>query len=377
MFLNSPKMRVAVVGGGLVGLCAALRLSEANAHVSIFDAAQPGEGASWAAAGMLAPAYESAAEPGAHPQLFDLCVAGATAWKAFGEWIEDKHPGVLSLDGPGALACAVTAQQVANLDSLAKAMDARQVAYNRLDGCEARKADNNLSPNVLAALEMPTDQQVDNWGVLSALKTRLNEVGVPIHANQTVDRLSSNASGWDIPGFGVFDKIVWATGVDAAAQILIDGVPVQLCPDSAIVPVKGQLLSIAPSPVTPHRVLRFGAGYVAPKASRVVIGATSEWGVNDRSVTDEATILLRQQAAEICPGLAHGDIQMAWAGVRPGTPDHAPIIGRTQFDGIVLAAGHYRNGILLSPLTGEYVRDILLEKDLSPLAEAFSVERFL
>ena len=135
------------------------------------------------------------------------------------------------------------------------------------------------------------------------------------------------------------------------------------------------LLATTPVVEAPSRVLRFGTGYVAPKSSRIVIGSTSEWREDDTRVTEAAIADLKERAAMICPVLGKAETTMKWAGVRPGTTNHAPVIGWTHVPGIALAAGHYRNGILLAPLTGEVVGDLVFGGEHSHWGQVFSPQR--
>ncbi|MFC7290016.1 NAD(P)/FAD-dependent oxidoreductase [Hirschia litorea] len=370
------KKRVLVVGAGLVGMCTALRLAQAGVQVVLADQAKPATGASWAAAGMLAPAYEAAHEPEAHADLFELCMAGADIWRDFAPWLQAYSDTSLDYFGMGTLACAVNAEQVIRLDRLEEACREREVPVRRLTGKRARAIDASLSSALESALLLPTDQQIDNWAAIGALMSALAKAGVQLLPDTPVKHLHRYENGWRVRGVGDFDRIVWTAGVGTKESVYVDGELTQLVDEGCIIPVKGQMLAVDPILGAPEKVLRFGAGYIAPKSTRIVIGATSEWGVSDKIVQDSDILALKNAAAEICPILAEADVKMSWAGVRPGTIDHAPIIGWSKVEGIAVAAGHYRNGILLSPLTADIIVKLLLEQELSTLEQKFSLGRF-
>lgn len=373
---NSSKKRILVVGAGLVGMCTALRLAQSGMHVVLADKAKPATGASWAAAGMLAPAYEAAHEPDAHPELFELCMTAADVWRDFAPWLQSYSDTSLDYFGMGTLACAVSDTQAAHLDRLEEACIARDVPVRRLSGKRARAIDGALSDNLQAALLLPTDQQIDNWAAIGALMSALAKAGVKLMPDTPVKHLHRLENGWRIKGLGDFDTLVWTAGVGTKDSVYVDGERTYLVDEGSIIPVKGQMLAVDPIDDAPEKVLRFGAGYIAPKSTRIVIGATSQWGASDKVVVDTDIQALKNAAAEICPILARADVKMSWAGVRPGTKDHAPMIGWSNVEGIVVAAGHYRNGILLSPLTADMIVKLVIGQELSPLEQKFAVNRF-
>ena len=372
------ELRVAVIGAGVIGMCCALSLADRGVRVTLIERNIPGRGASWASAGMLAPAFEAAAEEGVHPSLFELCMEGAEIWKSFAPRLQALTGRTLDYGDPGAIACAYTQEQGEHLFKVASACESRGVPHTRLETLEAQKLEPALSNDLLGALELPTDQQVDNWAVLEGLGVALERAGVEVRSGAGVSALDGHSSAFRLdaaPG-QEFDRVVWAIGESARSKLIYEGEEISLAEDGAVLPVKGQMLSISPSNTAPKRVLRFGSGYVAPKASRIVIGSTSEWGRDGTDVELDVIDLLRRNAAQICPVLAQGQITQIWAGVRPGTPDHAPLIGKTALDGVYIATGHYRNGILLGPITGELITDLIVDNRSTELVEAFSVKRF-
>ncbi len=374
---NSNAPAVAIAGGGIIGLACAAELARRGARVTLFDAGPIARGASWAAAGMLAPAFEATDQPGAHPLLYDLCIAGAQVWPQFLDQLTPHRRDSFAYGGPGAIACAADDLEMAALERLASACAARGAEHRWLTQSEALGIEPALSKRLTGALLMPTDQQVDNWAVVDALTELVRSRGVELRDHTPVTRLARRGEGWRVNNAINVDHIVWTTGKSAGANVEVDGQPVCLTPHNAVRPVKGQLVALAPLAGGPTHVLRFGAGYVAPKSSRIVVGATSEWEVDDAQAMPDAAAALVARASRIAPVLERARMDMTWAGVRPGVVDHAPLIGWSATPGVYLATGHYRNGILLAPLTARFVASALLDGRDDPLAAVFAPDRIL
>ena len=370
--LSSP--RVAVIGAGIIGLSCAWEMAQRGSHVTLFDSGfHPGRGASWAAAGMLAPAYEAAGEPGANPKLFDLCIESARQWSAMSGAIRSAtNRDVLHAIGPS-LAVAQTAEDQARLAGLAEALTARHVAFDVLSTEEAVQAEPCLRVGNRGALRLPTDGQVDNRLLVDALIRALEQ-------HQQVAFVKGTAPLDLVQGKIVldgFDRVILAAGwetarVMAGGSALGDIAPVL----RDIQPVAGHMLAFNHLPDGPAMTLRCGALYIVPKAGRVVVGATVEPGETSTQIDRDAIRSLEAAAQALCPVLKRATIIEAWRGIRPGTPDHAPMIGALGETGAFIASGHYRNGILLAPVTAQIMADMILDGKTSALAEAFSPARF-
>ena len=373
--LSSP--RIAILGAGIVGLSCAFELAvKRGIQVTVFDPAPMGRGASWAAAGMLAPAFEAAAEEGVHPHLFDFCMESAALWPDFALDLghaADVDPGFSA--GPS-LALAFTEAEIADLHRLARALDERGVAHEELRPGAAHLIEPAIAPDLHLALQMPTDGQVDNRAVVRALIVALERCPHVTLRHQAAP-LRSEGGRLSLEGF---DLIVAAAGWKTAAiRVEENGQPVSLVNwDTSLDEIDcygGQMLSVAHSSGTPKMTLRCGSTYIAPKADRVVIGATVEPGVATDAPEPAAILALRAKAARLCPAVAHGKVLETWAGIRPGTPDHAPLIGQSATPGLLVAAGHYRNGILLAPVTARMIADLATGRPVSELERSFAPGR--
>lgn len=369
---NTSLQSIAIVGAGIIGLSCALELADRGVRVTLFEKQWPPRGASWAAAGMLAPAFEAIGVAENHPGLFDLCDASARLWPEWARALEARS-GKPSGYHPG--------------PSLAVAFD--EVGAEKLAAVEVALAEHDLAPtdcttnlsdidpsvanDAIAALLLPSDGQVDNRLTLDALVTsaEMHEL-IDIRGEEVA--LKWTAGGLDHAGHdATLLTAGWQTGSVAIER---DGTSVDirdLDPHlGEIQPIGGQMLSVAPIEGAPRMTLRSGNVYIVPKANRIIIGATSEPGrVLSQSEPDQIAEL-RDQAIRICPVLEQAPVLESWVGVRPGLKNYAPILGQTQLDNLFVASGHYRNGILLAPITAQIIADLVVSGRVSPLASTFA-----
>ncbi|KCZ87617.1 glycine oxidase ThiO [Hyphomonas johnsonii] len=373
--LSSPH--IAIIGAGIIGLSCAWELAKRGAQVTIYDKNEPGRGASWAAAGMLAPAYEAAAEEGAHPRLFDLCMESAALWPGFADAIGRASGRNLGFSAGPSLALAFDASEAAGLQNLRDALERHNVESDMLGADAIRQIEPAVSPDVEAALNLPTDGQIDNRAIVTALIAALSDhASVRFVVGQAP--LEDRGGRLHLPGH---DIILAAAGWSTASiKVEQNGQLYSLVNwDTALDEIDcygGQMLSVARGPGLPSMTVRCGGIYIAPKPDRIIIGATMEQGVATDHADADTIAGLRADAARLCPAIAGATQLETWAGVRPGTADHAPLIGRTQAKDLFVASGHYRNGILLAPVTAQIMADMVLEGKTSALAAAFSPARF-
>lgn len=377
MAFFSSCPRIAVIGAGIIGLSAAYDLAvRRGARVTVFDVRPPGRGASWAAAGMLAPAFEAAAEPGVHPQLFELCLASAALWPEFAGELAARSGVDVGLDRTPSLAAALDGGEAERLSRIAAVLSASGVAHTALAAADILRLEPAINPLVLGGLELPSDFRVHNRQTVTALLAALRATSkvtfvagaAPLKSAGGKLSLEGHdavlvAAGWETAVIKVeergalFSLVNWETALD---DIDCHG---------------GQMLSVAAGESAPMRVVRAGPVYLVPRGGQVVIGATVE---PDRAIdAPEAEVIeaLRLEGVRLCPGLEDAPVAESWAGVRPGTPDQAPFIGETVTPGLFVAAGHYRNGILLAPVTARLLADLILDGKRGGLIEAFAPRR--
>jgi glycine oxidase ThiO len=357
---------VVIVGGGLVGLATAAALGERGANVTIVDDGRKGM-ASTAAAGMLAPTMERASAGNA---AHAFALAARDLYPSYLDALAEVTGIHVPLNREGVLELVV---DEAEAERHRRAIEGEGNAGGEwLDPRQLRSLEPGLAP-VVGAVLYQRDGAVDNVLLVRALESL-------VAASPSVRIVSDCARSLDLDGArsavllgsgGRLESSVLVLAAGAWAPLLV-GLPRAL----PVEPVRGQAISLSAAPV---RHVTYGPhGYIVPRdGSRTVVGATMEHVGFDTGVTGETATRLAAAAREMAPAFANARTLDHWSGLRPVTPDLLPILGRDpEYPALIYACGHARNGILLSPLTGECVADIATGQepplDISP----FSVTRF-
>jgi len=364
-----------VVGAGIIGLCCAWRLSQRGLSVLLLERDAPGSGSSGVAAGMLAPVTE--AEFG-EEALLALNLAGAAAWPAFSAELADVAEVPSGYRESGALVVAADRDDAEELRRLHAFQRSLGLDADWLSPRECRRLEPRLSPRVAGAIHAPQDHQTDPAAAVSALVRALETEGGEIHAHAgdaALELDGERVSGVRTRGGSIAAPVVVAaTGANSAR---LPGVPEHARPP--VRPVKGEILTLrgpAERPLAEH-VIRTPRCYIVPRADgRVVIGATTEERGFDTTVTAGGVHRLLEAAWEVLPDAGELELVAARAGLRPGTPDNAPIIGTAEIEGLVWATGHHRNGVLLAPITGAAVAAIVTGEEPPKPVERFGPARF-
>ena len=336
------RFDAAIVGGGIIGLASAWRAAQRGLRVCVVERESAGCGATRAAAGVLAPDPET-------PGFTALALRASELWPAFAEELRES-----TAFDPGYTRCG----------SLVLSFDGKRPTSGAawLEAHECRALETGIAPDCLGAVLLEDDAQVDPRRVVEALCALLGDA---VHTGCDVVELDPHgvvlADGTRIEA----DRVVLAAGAWTARR---------LAKRLPIVPVKGQTLRLhGPLPAT--RIIRSEHVYVVPRASgETVVGATVEEAGFDTTVTDAATETLLQQAIRAVPAVAELELVEAIAGLRPATPDNGPLIG--EWEGLLVAGGHYRNGILLAPVTAEAVAALLAGEAPPPETVPFDPRRF-
>jgi glycine oxidase len=359
---------VAVVGAGIIGLASAWRMAQRGLSVVVIDA-DPGSGASGVAAGMLAPVTE--ARLGEDP-LLRLNLASWSRWPAFAAEVTAAGGKALSYRDDGTLMVALDADDRAVLDDLASRHRAMGLEVEPLRGREARRLEPGLAPGVRSGLLAASERSVDPQATVDALIAAATAAGAVL-VRAPVERVVTDPSGDRVTGVAVAvpaagDAPAATRLVEAATVVLaagcrsatMPGVPERLLPP--VRPVKGQVLTLRPpagdAPITRtvRGIVQGASIYLVPRDDgRVVVGATVEERGWDTRPTAGGTYQLLRDALALVPGLDDAELLGVRGGLRPGSPDDLPMIGPTGLPGLVMAAGHHRNGILLTPITAEAV----------------------
>ena len=354
-----------VVGGGLIGLAIAFELAGRGASVRVYDRGEPGHGASWAGAGMLAPFAERIDDEA----MLALCRASLERYPAFVSRVTQASGLHVDVVLDGIVEAAFTHDRLEELRSFARELAARGIPCELLDRRDTLIAEPALGKHVVGALVVHGQGYVDNRRLGRALLEACRARGVAIEA--PVRGVAVECDGRRVlgirseRGFAPADVVINAAGAWAAH---VDGIPERA--RAPVRPIKGQMLALAAPEGFLHRATWVPGAYLVPRPDgRLLIGATVEDTGFDERVTAQATHALLHAALAAAPALGAFTVTETWAGLRPATPDGRPLIGPTAVDGLILATGHYRNGILLAPVTAELVASFVETGDVTPLRE--------
>jgi glycine oxidase len=376
---------VLVIGGGVIGLAIAWRAAQRGLRVVLADP-EPGSGASQAAAGMLTPVAEAAY---AERELFELGSASLRCYPAFAAEVSELTGLPTGFRQTGTLQVAYDADDMAMLAEHALLRESFGVTSTRLSGRECRKAEPMLAPAIAGGLLVTDDASIDPRLLTTALLAACTTAGV-VHVRQRAVRLRSDpgrAAGAELAdGSAVSSGSVVLSAGWASAQI--SGLPPGAAPPLRA--VKGQTLRLRPTAATIaasgsslmfnrtiRGIVQGSPVYLVPREDgEIVVGATQEEMGPDKTVTAGGVWQLLRDARAIVPGVTELELAEAVAGLRPGTPDNAPMIGASQLPGLVLATGHFRAGVLLAPVTADLIAGLLATGTLDQAAAPFSAQRF-
>lgn len=369
---NAPD--VVIIGGGVIGLSIAWRAATKGLSVTVVEES-PGRGASWAAAGLLAPITEV---HHGEEQVLQLGVASLEMYPSFVAELEDLTGASVAYRSQGTLIVAPNADDFAALGDLYKLQQELGLVSRALKRRDARSLEPSLSPALRAAWLIEGDHQIDNRALADALGTACRMSGVQMITDVAIaiDVASERVRGVKLASNPALacDRVVLAAGCWSSA---IDGVPEEVRPP--VRPVKGQLLYLrgpADPPLITHNVRGLDVYLVPRRDGRIVVGATVEEQGFDTTVTAGAVYQLLRDAYELVPGLWELELLECVAGLRPGSPDNAPMLGESGLEGLLVATGHYRSGILLTPLTAETMTELLVTGRTPARIQSVSPQRF-
>jgi glycine oxidase len=350
---------VAIAGGGLIGGAVALELAQAGLSVALFEKGQPGREASWASAGILSPAPET---PGMIPMV-PLGQASMALYPGFAANVEEISGQSVGLRSFGTLDALFSRDATRDLSTLIALHHGLGLKAEPLRPEEARELEPALSPDVEAAALRPDEASIDNRALTKAVLRAAEESGAQIFADHEVAaiwREAGRCAGLKLRNQNVPAK--WTIIAAGCFSANIDGVAAY----APVRPAKGQMVSLRADELKIERVLWSEKVYVVPRNDgRILAGATVEYVGFDRHVTAGAVQKVLSAAIELAPGLANARIEETWAGLRPDSPDHLPILGPTDLDGVLIATGHFRSGVLLTPITARLLREWITEQRVS------------
>jgi glycine oxidase len=360
---------VIVVGGGVIGCAIALKLAQAHAKVTLVERSAPGAEASTAAAGILSPQTEC----GGPGPLLDLGLASRKMFPKFAEELKELTGVDVGYIPCGTLICAFDETGLPKLQSTQAWQKKMGLNVEILNGKQAREIEPDLSPHIAVAGHYPDDHQVDNRLLLRALAIAIESAGVNVVMGSTRQVLieQDRAVGVDIDGTHFkADSVVIAAG---AWSSLIDGLEID---PQTVRPAKGQMVQLQMGvPVLSH-IVGSDDGYIVPRSDgRFIIGGTVEFVGFDRRVTAEGVNKILGAALRLCPQLGNAQITDIWSGFRPYSEGYLPLLGPGPYENLFMATGHFRNGILLAPMTATLVAESVLGKQSSMDLKPFLFSR--
>jgi glycine oxidase len=367
----TKNFEVIIAGGGLIGGAIALELALAGVRVAIFEQGDPGREASWAGAGILSPAPEN---PATIP-LVPLGKASMALYPEFVARVEEISGRDVGFRAKGTLEALFSRDAARELSTHVALHHGWGLKAEAISAEDARQLEPALSPEVEAAVLRPDEASVDNRSLTHAVLEAARKKGAEIFAGREVqgiwrekqrcrglllkdERVSAD---WTIIAAGSFSAKIG--GIDAYAPVR---------------PAKGQMISLWGERIKIERVLWSDKIYLVPRNDgRILAGATVEYVGFDKNVTAGALQKILSGALELAPELAQARIDETWAGLRPDSPDHLPILGPTDIEGLLIATGHFRSGILLTPVTAQLICEWVTQQRVSVDWERFSPLRFV
>ncbi len=350
---------VVVVGGGVIGLACAWRLAQRGAKVVVLERGQPGDGATRVAAGMLAPVGELSF---GEPELLELTLAAARLYPEFVAELEAASGERTGYERLGALHVALDRDEAAQLRRVHDLQRSLELEAEWLPPRQCRDLEPGLTPSFHGGVLAAGEAAIDPRALTQALLAACAAEGVEVHTgSEVVDGVYEGerlvgvrvAAGEEV----LAETVVLAGGAWSGAM---GWLPEEARP--AVRPVKGQVVELRTRDGEPpaRHILASERVYLVPRPDgRLIVGATVEEMGFDSAVTAGGVHELLREAYRLLPDVAEMEMVDAIAGLRPGTPDNLPLVGPGAIEGLVLATGHYRNGILLAPLAAQAVADLL------------------
>lgn len=361
---------VAIAGGGLIGGSIALELARAGLRVGLFDRQEPGKEASWASAGILSPAPES-------PSMISLVPLGKASMALYPEFVsmvEELSGRTVGFRPKGTLSVLSSRHAREELSTIVALHHGLGLQAEPLSGTQVRELEPYLREDVEAAALRPAEASVDNRLLTHAVLECARRSGVEIFAGAGVEALwreGNTCKGFIVGGerISAGHTVIAAGCFSAQIQGVENYAPVR--------PAKGQMVSLVCPQAPVERVLWADEIYLVPRNDgRILAGATVEYAGFDKTLTAGGQQKLLSAAIELVPALKDARVEETWAGLRPDSPDHLPILGPTDLKGLMIATGHFRSGVLLAPVTAKLVREWIILGAASVDCEQFSPMRF-
>jgi len=360
-----------IAGAGIIGASIALELAEVGLRVALFDAREPGREASWASGGMISPAPENA---GMIP-FMPISLASVSLYPEFIRRVEAACGMNVGYRQKGAIDVLLDGNVQEEVTTVVALQHGVGLRAEALTPERVRAMEPALTEDTQAAIFRPDEASLNTRAFTDATLKAAQHKGVEIHAHHGAKALwkdGKHCKGLTLEKGQVAAK--WTIIAAGCFSAKIDGV----APYAPVVPAKGQMIALRCESVPIERILWLEHKYLVPQLDgRIIAGSTIEHTGFDHDVTAGSVELILREVMRMVPGLAAARIEETWAGLRPDSPDHLPIIGPTDLDGLLIATGHFRSGILLAPVTARLIQEWITKQDVSVDWSRLSPMRFL
>jgi glycine oxidase len=360
-----------IAGAGVIGASIALELAEAGLRVALFDAREPGREASWASGGMISPAPENA---GMIP-FMPISLASVSLYPDFIRRVEAASGMNVGYRQKGAIDVLLDGNVQEEVTTVVALQHGVGLRAEALTAERVRAMEPALTEDTQAAIFRPDEASLNTRAFTDATLKAAQHKGVEIHARNGAKALwreGGRCKGLTLEQGQVAAK--WTIIAAGCFSAKIDGV----APYAPVLPAKGQMIALRCESLQIERILWLEHKYLVPQLDgRIIAGSTIEHTGFDHDVTAGSVELILREVMRMVPGLAAARIEETWAGLRPDSPDHLPIIGPTDLDGLLVATGHFRSGILLAPVTARLIQEWITKQDVSVDWSRLSPMRFL
>lgn len=359
-----------VAGGGIIGAAIAFELATEGLSVAVFDAQNPGREASWASAGMISPVPESSEMA----SLLPISMASVRLYPEFLQRVEELSGKTVGYRKDGALDLLLNGSGQSEIDEILALHRRAGLRAEPLSGSEAREIEPSLTAELRGAIYRPDEASLDNRLLTGATLEAASRKGVEVFPGNGAKALwtvGSACKGLQLQTDRVEAR--WTIIAAGCFSARIEGVAAY----APVTPAKGQMMALRCGSVNLKKDLWSGHIYLVPRNDgRIIAGSTVEYEGFDRNVTVAGMKKILSGAISMVPALESARIEETWAGLRPDSPDHLPIIGPTDLDGLLIATGHFRSGILLTPITARLIRDWVTTQKVRADWAPFSPMRF-
>ena len=367
---NLTNFDAIIVGGGVIGLSIARSLALRGVRdICVIERQECGTEASYAAAGMLAPQAEAETQD----EFFQLLCRSRDLYPDWASSLKAETGIDIELDLTGTLCLSFVEGEQRELDHRFDWQVKAGLSAERLTAAEALRLEPQISPAITGALLFPRDVQVENRRLLAALANSVQGFGISVLNETNVDEVVASAGR--VSGVRTNKGLIQSATVIVAAGAWSDLTGAMKFP---VEPVRGQMVCLSAKPQLTRHVIYSPRGYLVPRQDgRLIAGSTTEHVGYLKMVTAGGVKSILLNAAEISPAIDRLPMVTSWAGLRPRAPDGLPLLGPCdEIEGLIYATGHYRNGILLAPLTGELIAETVVDGRISGELATFSPNRF-